>query len=48
MAKAIAKQCECGVWFPITQGKVIGATMMCARCYAISMHPAGKGIKKVS
>ena len=48
MARSRATQCKCGVWFPISQGKVIGATMMCARCYGMAMHPAGKKLEKVS
>lgn len=48
MAKAISRQCKCGVWHPISQGKVIGAQMMCARCYGMAMHPAGKKLEKIS
>jgi hypothetical protein len=48
MAKSISTQCKCGVWFPISQGKVLGATLFCQRCHAMALHPAGKKLEKVS
>jgi hypothetical protein len=47
MGKSIAMQCQCKVWFPISQGVFNGSTLICTRCDAISRHPAGKGVANV-
>lgn len=45
MSKSIAMSCQgCNVWFPISQGKFNGSTLICQGCYARAMHPAGKGL----